>query len=203
MNRDGNDWTSSADTMLIQPDFQSSCFPVHSSKRPTLIRRRKVRFATNLTVEATIPTNYWEPMERAKPVKLTLAELRERVETFTREVVQERQAVAQQQEILHQFRKEHDALQQTREHIAIVKRQAIHDLQLECSKLEENIMKMKADLVACRQRPGQQLKRRHSQRELYSDACYKARVPGIWSTGSSSSRRSRMRRMNSLEILCS
>jgi len=205
MNRDGNDWMAPLeqhDLMMLQPDLQSSGFPIHPAKKQTLFqRRRRVRFATQLTVEAHIPANYWERMERAKPPKLTFQELRERVETLTREVCEERRAVVKEQEILYHYKQEHEAMKHSREHISRLKRVAIQELQQECDKLEQNILEMKCNMEQMKHQSmvGQQRKRRLSQRslsqrELYSNACTKARVPTIWG-------RPRLQRMNSLEIM--
>lgn len=207
MNRDGNDWmaptcsTSPVDVMLLQPDFESTGFPVHSSKKPSSIfgRRRRVRFARQLTVEARIPADYRQPLARAPPPRLSIRELQERVESLTREVCTERQVIHKEQEILHYFQQEHEAMKHTREHVAQMKRNAIRDLHQECERLEQNILKMKSEMQEFKQQSaiGRRRKRRQNQRELYSDASYRARVPGIWSS------RPRMERMGSLELVCS
>lgn len=201
MIRDGNDWIpplDQHDLLMIQPDLQSSGFPVaHPANKPMFQRpRRRVRFATQLTVEAYIPENYWEPIKPAKPPKLTFRELRERVQMLTREVCDERFSVTKEREVLYNFKQEYESLKYSREHTSRLKRAAIHELQLECDKLEHNILQMKSDIQIVKEQSmvGQQRKRRLSQRELYSDACTKARVPTIWG-------RARLERLRSYELL--
>lgn len=205
MNRDGNEWTPRAASPVsrspspVEPEL-TSCLRCRESPASN----RRVRWATQLTVEATIPQHYSERMERAKPIKLTLTELRERVETYTKQVVNERQATDQQREILRHKAKQHKT-----------ERKAIHHLAKECDKLEQSLLQMKAEMRAASDKieskmvhartssppPERALKRRAtSQRELYSDACYKARVPGIWSTATAAAR-PRLNRMGSLELL--
>jgi len=201
MNRDGNDWTIPTDTiMVLQPDLQTSVFPINSSKKTPTFQRRHVRFAANLFQVATIPMDYREPLARAKPPKLTFSELRERVATLTHQVCEERRAVSKEQKMIISFQQEYEALKRTRSHISVVKRQAIRDLQCECDKLEMNILLMKSEIDQVKEQTfagAERRKRRLSQRELNSDApSNQARMPTIWS-------KRRLERHNSLELLCS
>ena len=52
--------------MILQPELQSSFFPMHSAKA-FAARKRRVRFTSQLTVETRIPNDYSEPLPPARP----------------------------------------------------------------------------------------------------------------------------------------
>ena len=103
--------------MMFQPDFQSSGFPiVHSNVKPLYLRRRRVRVATQLTIEAHIPTNYWEPIIILQPPRLSMAlkELHDRVETLSTHVSNEGIVIQNELSVLLQYKREYEDLKKTR-----------------------------------------------------------------------------------------
>lgn len=159
---------------FMSPNIQSCGYPLFANKKkPMSPRSRRVAFASNLVEEATIPSNWWQPLDPTKPPPvLMLSELRECVETLLQEVCDEHQAVAREREILRNYKQEFKTLKRIWKDIASTKKQVIQDHRCKCDKLDHTISKLKMEIQNVKEQSlvGHRRKRCHAQGNLYSYA---------------------------------
>jgi hypothetical protein len=72
--------------MIMQSDLQSTCFPIHSAT--PMGRRRRVRFASQLTVQTSIPRDYSKPLPPSMSPQLSSRTLRDPVGSIKRTTIQ-------------------------------------------------------------------------------------------------------------------
>ena len=147
---------------MIEPDFTSTGFPIHSAKQCTP-RQRRVHFASQLTVEAHIPRHPSERLVPAKSPRLSLEELKDRVDSVRQEISRERAVFEREKQIADRCEQQHESLLFAKKHLGHLARLTIQDLRSECDKLDKSISKMKLDMSSLSQSHGDKAVRRRSK----------------------------------------